>query len=410
MPLTSPRETMSLSSLLPRTHRPGQITHAFSSASFTSCISFTSLLLSVFFLASCGAPGEPTPPSPPIPTPVSDLAARQSGDAVQLTFTVPAKTVTGDRLAEPPAVEILRGNLRPDGSPDNKSFRAVYTIPGALLDSYLKENRLEFSDPIPPAEIRARSGAPFAYRVRTRASKKRASAESNTVTVQLYPVAAPIASVQARLTEPAIELTWPAPTGTSAGDPLSQVSGYRIYRGELDPSSPLRPPADLAQANWKTPLTLLAPSPTNNYRDTLFDFGKTYAYVVRSVTVTAGGPLESSDSPAAIVPAQDTFPPAAPQGIAAAVLPGSQPGSLVVDLSWSINLETDLAGYRIYRSEQEGPRGALLTQELLLTPAYRDTSVQPGHRYWYSVTAIDRAGNESDASASRLVEAVQPPP
>lgn len=362
------------------------------------------LLAFSVWCASCGAPGEPRPPSPPVPAAVTDLAARQSGDAVELVFTLPAKTVSDERLELPPAVEILRGEVRPDASPG--SFRLVYTVPGALVDSYLKENRVVFSDPVDPAELRARSGALRAYRVRTRASLKRASADSNTVTVRLFPVAAPVASLEARLGESAIELVWPAPTRTSAGDSLPEVSGYRVYRGELDPASPV----DAAQARWRTPLALLAPSPVAGYRDQQFDFGKTYAYAVRSVVVTPGGPLESADSPMAVVRALDTFPPARPQAIVAAVLPGNPPDSLVVELSWSINLESDLAGYRVYRSEDQGSRGALLSVELLLTPAYRDTSVRPGRRYWYTVTAVDRAGNESEPGASEPVEVVQPSP
>jgi len=75
-----------------------------------------------------------------------------------------------------------------------------------------------------------------------------------------------------------------------------------------------------------------------------------------------------------------------------------------------MNLETDLAGYRVYRSEQEGTRGQLLTPELLPTPAVRDTSVKPGHRYWYTVTAVDRAGNESTPGAAVVVDVTQPSP
>ena len=83
---------------------------------------------------------------------------------------------------------------------------------------------------------------------------------------------------------------------------------------------------------------------------------------------------------------------------------------MLVDLSWSINLETDLAGYRVYRSEQQDAKGALITADLLLAPAYRDTSVEPGKRYWYSVTAVDRAGNESEASAAFAVDVAKPSP
>jgi hypothetical protein len=361
-------------------------------------------------LAGCGAPGEPTPPAPPVPVAVTDLTAHQAGDGVQLTFTLPSKTITGEKLSEPPAVEILRGALKPDGTAENRSFREVFTIPGSLMDAYLAEGHVRFTDSVPPEEARAHPGAALAYRVRTRASRKRASADSNTVTSRLYPVPERIPSVQVRVSETAIDLSWPAPTRTSGGDPLSGVSGYNVYRGELDPSSDSAASKDLAQVKWISPLTLLAPSPTTNYRDTFFEFGKTYLYVIRSIVLADGNALESGDSSSAIVAPRDIFPPAAPQGLVAGDLPGVLPGSLEVDLSWSINLETDLAGYRVYRSEQQGSRGQLLTPDLLPTPSYRDTSVLLGHRYLYSVTAVDRAGNESEPSAPADTGVTQPSP
>jgi fibronectin type 3 domain-containing protein len=81
-----------------------------------------------------------------------------------------------------------------------------------------------------------------------------------------------------------------------------------------------------------------------------------------------------------------------------------------VDLSWSINVENDLAGYRVYRSETRGERGQLLQAELVSSPAFRDSSVESGHRYWYSVTAVDRAGNESQVSEAVLADLTQPLP
>jgi fibronectin type 3 domain-containing protein len=117
-----------------------------------------------------------------------------------------------------------------------------------------------------------------------------------------------------------------------------------------------------------------------------------------------GVTLESGDSAPAIVTPKDIFPPEAPRDLVAAVLPEANAGASVVDLSWSLNVETDLAGYRIYRSESEGSRGAALTPELLPTPAYRDTTAQGGRKYWYTVTAVDRAGNESNPSAAVTVE------
>jgi fibronectin type 3 domain-containing protein len=95
--------------------------------------------------------------------------------------------------------------------------------------------------------------------------------------------------------------------------------------------------------------------------------------------------------------------------VVAAVLPGPNGGRLV-DLSWSINLETDLAGYRVYRSEREGELGQALEAQLLLSPAFRDDSAQAGRKYWYVVTAVDRAGNESGPSEPALADLTQPLP
>jgi hypothetical protein len=374
-------------------------------------ISHFEIRLSLFILllsSGCGAPGEPTPPSPPVPVAVADLAAQQAGDAVQLTFTMPLKTVAGERLTETPAIEILRGSLKADGSPDAKSFRTVETIPGALVAGYRAEDKMQIVNRISPDELRAYPDAVLAYRVRTRASRKRASADSNTVTVRIHPVPERITSVHVEVTESAGELSWSAPTKTSAGDPLSAITEYRVYRGEIDPASSGAAANDLSQAKWKLSLAFLGSSPTNSYRDTAFDFGKTYLYTVRTVIPGDGNTIESGDSVPAIVTPRDIFPPAVPQGLVAAVVSPEPNAPSEVDLSWSINTETDLAGYHVYRSEQEGTPGQLVTPDLLLSPAYRDTSVQPGHRYWYSVTAVDRSGNESAPSARVAAEVAQP--
>src|SRR5713226_6118229 len=205
-------------------------------------------LFSIFLIAAgCGAPGEPVPPSPVVPVAVKDLEARQAGDGVELSFTLPSNSVSGEKLAGPPAVEILRGAVRPDGSADAKSFRVVYTIPGALVESYRADGQVRFTDPIAPEETKAHPGGAVAYVVRTRATQKRASADSNVVSLRVFPVPAPIASVEARVTESAVELTWPVPVRSAAGEPAPAITGYRVYRSEIHPSAPSLSPEELPQ-------------------------------------------------------------------------------------------------------------------------------------------------------------------
>jgi fibronectin type 3 domain-containing protein len=105
---------------------------------------------------------------------------------------------------------------------------------------------------------------------------------------------------------------------------------------------------------------------------------------------------------------RDTFPPAAPQGLVVILVPATPGTAAHLELSWGISPETDLAGYHVYRSEQEitgaSGRGERLNRELLLSPTFRDMSVLPGRHYTYRVTAVDRAGNESPLSTAASEE------
>jgi len=352
----------------------------------------------------CGAPGEPMPPSPPIPVAVVDLKAHQFGDAVLLTFTLPRKSTLGLRLTDVPTLEVWRGNLRPDGTADQRSFHLVDTVPGTILQGYTKEGKVSYPSPVQPDELRDRAGETALYQVRTRVSERKVSADSNQVSVDLYPVPQRIEDLAAQVTEKSIQLKWTAPTSTSAGAQLPPIQEFRVYRGELDPGSAAAAQKDLHAAKWIIPLLQIGTSKDAGYQDFAFDFGKTYAYVVRTVISEGGAGLESGDSKPLILSTKDTFPPAAPQDLVGAALPGATAGSYVVDLSWTINLETDMAGYHVYRSESDNARGQLLTPELLPTPSYRDATVTSGRRYWYTVTAVDKAGNESAPSTVTLVE------
>jgi predicted phage tail protein len=354
-------------------------------------------------------------PSPPVAVAITDLVARQAGNGVQLTFTMPVRSVTGERLATSPAIEILRGSSRPDGAPDIKTLHVVDTIPASLVSKYIVGEKFQFTDPVSPVEIRSQETTAIRsssiYAVRTRLTQKRSSANSNVVSLKLVSVTEPIASIQIHITELAVELTWPPVNRAFADDTVGVTPDhYNIYRAELNDTDAEIAKRDISELNLNASLHLLGSMPDPSFSDKTFEFGKTYVYIVRSVVVVDGKELESSDSAPAIVSPKDTFPPATPQSVSAAVLPGETEGSFVVDLSWSINTEADFAGYRLYRSEQEGTLGEAITPDLLPTPSYRDTSLQPPHRYWYSVAAVDRAGNESPPSSPVAADIAQPSP
>lgn len=312
---------------------------------------------------------------------------RQQGDAAVITFTLPVKSTDGEALAEPPDVEIFRrvpGVDAPSGSVE----QPLYTIPGALVDTYQAEGRFLFTDPLKPESFGRESGALLEYKVRTRASKRRASADSNSIAVRVYPAPVKIAGLEATVTQDAIELRWTPPERTTIGRPIPSLGAYRVYRAEqaVDPAASA-PPA-----------VLVGVVPAASYRDTQFEFGRTYVYTVRSVAQYDLNPVESADSEPVSVTPRDTFPPAAPRDVVLVFVPAVNEAPAMLELSWAISQETDLVGYHVYRSAEQNTPGERLTRELLLVPAFRDTQVAAGRRYTYRVTAVDRAGNESTLS------------
>jgi len=348
-------------------------------------------------LGGCGAPGVPTPPKPIVPKPVSDLSAHQMGSNVVLNFTLPTQSEDGERLTEPPAIEIFRGE-RPPGAAGKLTTRQVYTLPSAVVDTYLHDGVIEFPDPLVPASL---AGQEMVYMVRTRAAKKRASADSNVVSVRVFPVPPPPAGLTANVTESAIELSWSAPAAGVEGP----VVGYRVYRGTLAPGAVLPPElTDISQAKLSAPMQLIGPAPSTGFRDTQFTFDTTYIYVVRSVGGAEGQAIESGDSKPQVVTPKDIFPPATPQRVIVIFTPATETAPAHVELSWDIGTEPDLAGYWVYRSEQPDTPGQKLNLQLLLSPTFRDMTVLSGKRYFYRVSAVDRAGNESPLSSPVATE------
>lgn len=73
-----------------------------------------------------------------------------------------------------------------------------------------------------------------------------------------------------------------------------------------------------------------------------------------------------------------------------------QPSVPVVSLTWEPS-PSPVLGYNVYRSEERGGPYTLLNTSSLVENVnfYRDTDVRSGHAYFYVVTDVDAAGDES---------------
>ena len=356
-------------------------------------LAFAFSLLACALAAGCAAPGEPTARHPIVPVAIADLAVRQYGAAFALTFTLPARSMDREPLAEHPTIEIYRALLPPGGAPDKQTaWRLAYTIPSEQVDPYLNTGRIEFRDLLTPDDFSRPAGSLAAYKVQTRAGKTRSSTDSNIVTARIYPAPEAPHDVHVKATESALVLTWEE----TAPSPGATTRSYHVYRGALD-SDRLQ---DASQAKLESPLELAGTSSSPEFQDSHFEFGTTYRYTVRSVAQFGMDLVESADSAPAVFTPRDVFPPASPTNLEITIIPATGQAPAYIELAWAISPETDLAGYSVYRSDSTDSPGERVSMEILPSPTFRDMSVVPGKRYFYRVSALDRAGNESPKSSA----------
>ena len=139
------------------------------------------------------------------------------------------------------------------------------------------------------------------------------------------------------------------------------------------------------------------PVSATTWSDTRFVVGSTHCYAVATVATTGQVIVESAPSPSTCVTTEDTFPPAAPKGLAAVASEGA------ISLIWDANTEPDLAGYIVLRGRAGGTLTPL-TRAPIAETTYRDATVTRGVRYVYAVVAVDKAKPPNVSSQSNLAE------
>jgi fibronectin type 3 domain-containing protein len=153
-------------------------------------------------------------------------------------------------------------------------------------------------------------------------------------------------------------------------------------------------------ASAYTVLADVDPVAAGSYLDKTFAWEQKYEYRITTLTqIDSHGintAVEGDDSRPVEAFTRDIYPPAQPAGLQAVFSSvGQKP---FIDLTWAPNLESDLAGYNVFR-RTEGAQFEKLNQQLVQTSSFRDENVQPGKKYIYSVSAVDLRGNESQRSA-----------
>jgi hypothetical protein len=339
------------------------------------------LILALSTLLGCGVPGAPLPPSADIPRFVGDLKAVRKGDTVTLTWTTPTETSDGELIRKPGKMLVQRA-LRSEQNPE-LAFQTISELP---LHPTLKEDRSEQAAATDTLTNLLRpGGAGFAvYMVLAQGHNGKSFGLPNRVSVPLVPNLAPPQKISATPMPTGIMLAW-EPSGAVPTTVNTQTQyAYKILRRLQGAKEPV------------LVTQLSAANPEKSFVDTGIEWEKSYQYWIVPVTLwqegNRKGEIEGDDSPVAEVLAHDSFPPANPSGVEA-VYSSVAPNSFI-DITWTANTEPDLAGYNVYRhTGNEQP--VKINSDLVKTPRFADPGVQPGMKYFYSVTAVDMRGNES---------------
>ncbi len=331
-------------------------------------------------LLACGKRGDPKPPLPRTPQAVGEFRVAQRGDQIELSLTAPRSTTGGERLPVL-GIEFL---YAPAGGEFVKAAakRLRKAAPGERLTETL---------PLPTSGTTMR----FSARATVRGEPS-ALAPLISFTVETPPPAPTGLTTQPQAS--GITVSWtpaPLPAPTSLPTPSPTPSPV-ASASPAAPASPTPPPR-LSGAfvyrrapggAYSRPLTVVpVPRGVASLDDASARFGESWCYVARTV-LSADPLIESRDSEEVCVDFKDLFPPAAPTGVAVLARTGG------LEVSWSPSPEEDLAAYRVYRRIGGGapePVGDLPGTETGLL----DSAVPRGAPLIYTVTAIDKAGNES---------------
>ncbi|MEP7272324.1 MAG: fibronectin type III domain-containing protein [Acidobacteriota bacterium] len=340
----------------------------------------------------CGKIGEPLPPIPRAPLIVSELTAVQRGTRLIIKFPL-TRTPRSGKIARVAVYRLIEPADAPPGLPEEEfSTRSsvIYEIPGDTIP--LTRSIITYEDTITLAPGQSAQRYRYAVRLFTAAGVP-ADFSNYAMITPVLAIAKPPGKLDTSLSQNEITIAWTTPTENESGTTPANVAGYNIYR---------RTDAAPARLNPR-PLT------EASYQDRAFQFGTEYRYFVRALSLPGGvtnlsEAIESNDSEVVSLKPKDTFPPGAPDSIKIASING------IVSMFWPSNPEADLAGYFIYRSEDENlppARWVKLTPRVHTPTTFRDDKVVVGKKYLYQISAADTSGNEGKRSGT-VAEVVNP--
>jgi hypothetical protein len=337
-------------------------------------------------ISGCGMEGAPLPPTLKLPQPVTTLSGERIGDEVHLSWTMPKRDTDKVLLKGDQKVHVCRrienGGCDPAGD--------LMIAPGTAA-SYVDHL---------PSSITSGPQQLLVYTVLLQNHSGHDAGPSNAIYAVTGIAPRPIENLSTAASPDGVVLHWTAPNANADQELI------RIHRTlVVDPKakkpgqkSGLATPVSQAQVQDQTLEVTTGDKGQALDRDAALD--NTYRYTVERVRRFSiqGHAFEETSTPSESITldARDIFPPQVPSSVQAV----ADAETHAIDLSWIPDTDADIAGYIVYRRDSGSSQNPVrVSPPGVVAPSFRDASTLPGHGYVYSVSAIDRDGNESARSA-----------
>ena len=336
------------------------------------------------------------PPIVRIPKRAENVVLTQRGAKVFLRWKNPVNYIDGNPIVGLSEVEIWLlerewseieiPELTETGEPVEPNWEKEFKNEGRLLLTITKEELPDYifdsvqENPVMqfiyPLEKDFMSKKYF-FSLRVKDIRRRKSLYSTPISFDAKILSHPPLNFNAEVFADKIEMKWDPPGENIDLSTPPLVAGYNVFRA-----------AEKSKAVRLNPTLIKG----RTYEDKTFDFSTTYSYFVRVSSSESPPYQESEDSEVLEISPKDTFAPAPPKGVVLVMGPD------ILSLSWDANQESDLGGYRVWKRAEGESEFAALMKEPILENAYTDTSVDKNIRYYYAITSMDKAGNESRKS------------